>query len=99
MLKQLDEIREQALAVLEAVPDLVELDAWRIKHLGKKSALNQILRDVGKLPREERPAVGRRGNEVKVTLEAAYDAKKQALERGQLAASLEKDRIDVTLPG
>ncbi len=99
MLKQLDEIREQALAALEAVADLAELDVWRIKHLGKKSALNQILRDVGKLPREERPAVGKRGNEVKVALEVAYDAKKQALERGELAELLEKDRIDVTLPG
>jgi phenylalanyl-tRNA synthetase alpha chain len=99
VLRKLDEIREQALAALEAVPDLVELDAWRIKHMGKKSTLNQILRDVGKLPREERPAVGKRGNEVKVTLEAAHDAKKQALERGQLADLLEKDRIDVTLPG
>jgi phenylalanyl-tRNA synthetase alpha chain len=56
MLKQLDEIQEQALAALEAVPDLAELEAWRIKHQGKKSTLNQILRDVGKLPREERPA-------------------------------------------
>jgi phenylalanyl-tRNA synthetase alpha chain len=99
MLKQLDEIREQALAALEAVSDLAELDAWRIKHLGKKSALNQILRDIGKLPREERPAAGKRGNEVKLALEAAYDAKKQTLERGELAALLEKDRIDVTLPG
>ncbi|TEU14525.1 MAG: phenylalanine--tRNA ligase subunit alpha [Anaerolineales bacterium] len=99
MLKQLDEIQEQALAALEAVPDLAELEAWRIKHQGKKSTLNQILRDVGKLPREERPAVGKRGNEVKVALEAAYEAKKQALERGELAELLEKDRIDVTLPG
>jgi phenylalanyl-tRNA synthetase alpha chain len=99
MLKQLGEIREQAMAALEAVADLVELDAWRIKHLGKKSALNQILRDVGKLPREERPTVGKRGNEVKVALEAAYEAKKKALERGELAALLEKDRIDVTLSG
>jgi len=99
MLKQLYEIQEQALAALEAVPDLAELDAWRIKHLGKKSALNQILRDVGKLPREERPAAGKRGNEVKLALEAAYEAKKQALEQEELTELLEKDRIDVTLPG
>ena len=99
MLKKLGEIQEQALTALEAVPNLTELEAWRIKHMGKKSTLNQTLRDVGKLPREERPAVGKRGNEVKVALEAAYDAKKQALERGELAALLEKDRIDVTLPG
>ncbi len=99
MLRHLDDIREQALAALEAVPDPAGLDAWRIKHLGKKSALNQILRDVGKLPREERPAAGKRGNEVKLALEAAYEAKKQTLERGELAELLEKDRIDVTLPG
>jgi phenylalanyl-tRNA synthetase alpha chain len=99
VLKKLDEIREQALAALEAVPDLVELDAWRIKHMGKKSTLNQILRDVGKLPRDERPAAGRRGNEVKVAMEAAYEAKKKDLERSELTALLEKDRIDVTLSG
>jgi phenylalanyl-tRNA synthetase alpha chain len=99
MLKQLDEIQEQALASLDAVSGLAELDSWRIKYLGKKSDLTQILRDVGNLPREERPAVGKRGNEVKLALEAAYDARKQALERGELASLLEKDRIDVTLPG
>ncbi len=99
MLRQLDEIQQQALAALEGVSDLAGLDAWRIRYLGKKSALNQILRDVGKLPREERPAVGKRGNEVKLALEAAYEAKKQALARGELVALLEKDRIDVTLPG
>ncbi len=99
MLEQLNQLQSKALEELETVPDLTELDQWRIRHLGKKSELNQILRNVGRLPRQERPAVGQHGNQVKLALEAAYEARVEDLKREALTESLRKERIDVTLPG
>ncbi len=99
MLEQLNQLQAKALAELAAVPDLTELDQWRIRHLGKKSKLNQVLRNVGRLPRQERPAVGQCGNQVKLALEAAYQARVEDLKRETLTASLRKEGLDVTLPG
>jgi len=53
-------------------------------YLGKKSPLMTILGDLGKLSREERPAIGKRGNEVKNTLEAAYTDRVEAIRRAEL---------------
>jgi phenylalanyl-tRNA synthetase alpha chain len=99
MLQKLHELKNEALQALETVSDSEELDGWRIGYLGRKSQLNQILRNVGQLPSEERPAVGRLANEVKLTLEAAYDDKAEALKREELKMALREERIDVTLPG
>ncbi|MFQ6058377.1 MAG: phenylalanine--tRNA ligase subunit alpha [Anaerolineae bacterium] len=99
MLKELNELEEQALQRLESVTDLTALDAWRIEYLGKKGALTRLLRGVGRLPPQERPLVGRRANEVKAALGAAYEARVEALKREELERALEEERIDVTLPG
>ena len=63
------------------------------------SALMTILGDLGKLSKEERPAIGRRGNEVKQKLEAALEEKRQGLRQAALDRSLSEERLDVTLPG
>jgi phenylalanyl-tRNA synthetase alpha chain len=99
MLEKLHKLRDKALQALEIVSDSEELESWRIEHLGRKSELNQILRHLGQLPSEERPAVGRLANEVKLALEAAYEDKAEALKREELDRSLREERIDVTLPG
>jgi phenylalanyl-tRNA synthetase alpha chain len=99
MLKQLDELQAGALAELAEAGDLAALENWRVKYLGKKSPLISIMGDLGKLPREERPAIGRRGNEVKLALEAAFREQEQRLKTAEVAASLERERVDVTLPG
>ena len=99
MLDKLRELKEQALRELEAVGDSQALDQWRITHLGKKSPLNQVLRGVGRLPKEERPIVGQRGNEVKLALEAAYEQRVQALKAEEMARALAAESLDVTLPG
>jgi len=99
MLQKLHELKDTALQVLETVSESEELDGWRIGYLGRKSELNQILRNVGQLPPEERPAVGRLANEVKLALEAAYDDKAAVLRRQELERALREQRIDVTLPG
>jgi phenylalanyl-tRNA synthetase alpha chain len=99
MLDKLRELEEQALRELEAVTGKETLDRWRVTHLGKKSALNQVLRGVGQLPKEERPIVGQRGNEVKLALEAAYEQRVQTLKVQEMARALAAEGLDVTLPG
>ena len=99
MLDKLRELQDQALRELEAVSDSQALEQWRITHLGKKSPLNQVLRGVGRLPKEERPIIGQRGNEVKLALEAAYEQRVQALKAEEMARALAAESLDVTLPG
>ena len=99
MLGQLDTIEKEALAALQAVSDQAALDAWRVQHLGKKSPLMTILGDLGKLSKEERPAIGKRGNEVKRALETALEEKAEALRRAEMERSMKEDALDVTLPG
>ncbi|MBC7265022.1 MAG: phenylalanine--tRNA ligase subunit alpha [Chloroflexi bacterium] len=99
MLDKLNKLEEKALAELRSVGDLEALDAWRIAYLGKKSELTAILRGLGALSREERPAVGQRANEVKERLEKAYQARAEELRLAALQRHLEAGAIDVTLPG
>jgi phenylalanyl-tRNA synthetase alpha chain len=67
--------------------------------LGRSSALMQVFDRLGGLPKEERPLIGRKANEVKRLLEAAYSEREQALAQAALQRSLQIERLDVTLPG
>ncbi|MBX5435991.1 MAG: phenylalanine--tRNA ligase subunit alpha [Alicyclobacillaceae bacterium] len=75
------------------------LDEWRVAYLGKKSALSQVLRQMGGLPPEERPRVGALVNEVRAELEQAYETVRRELHEQALARRLAEETIDVTLPG
>ena len=99
MQEQLDKLVEQALAGLSKVFDEQELQNWRVKHLGRSAEVGKVLEGLRKLPSEERPAVGRRVNEVKSSLEMAFDEKVQALRLQALERSLGEEKLDVTLPG
>ena len=99
MQEQLDKLVQQALAGLSKVFDEQELQSWRIKHLGRSAEVGKVLEGLRKLPKEERPAVGRRVNEVKFSLEKAFDEKVQALRLQALERSLGEEKLDVTLPG
>ncbi len=99
MLDQFSQIEQEALSALQAVENSDALDSWRKRYLGKKGALTQMLRSVGELPKEKRPAFGQAANRAKVALEEAYDARAEALRRAEMAQELEKGAIDVTLPG
>jgi len=99
MQEQLDKLVEQALAGLSKVFDEQELQNWRIKHLGRSAEVGKVLEGLRKLPAEDRPAVGQRVNEVKSSLEKAFDEKVQALRLQALERSLGEEKLDVTLPG
>jgi len=99
MLQQLEELHTQALNELSRVGDLKELDSWRVRYLGKKSGLTQILRSLATLPLEERKGVGSRANEIKTALESGLTGKERVLQETLLASSLNRKKLDVTLPG
>lgn len=99
MLKQIEEIKTRASEELLQVNDTAGLEAWRVRYLGKKSELTQVLRGLAGLSIEEKKAVGSAANALKVDLEAGYQQKKQDLEESRLLASTARESIDVTLPG
>ena len=80
MREELQALKEQALAELGAVTTPDELKDLRIKYLGKKGPMTEILRGMGALPAEERPKIGQIVNEVKSALETAINAKTEVLE-------------------
>lgn len=99
MLDKLNEIERTGLEAIQAVQDELGLEAWRVTHLGRSSALMQAFSGLGGLSKEERPMVGQRANEVKRALETAFNARSGELRQQELKRSLEQERLDVTLPG
>jgi phenylalanyl-tRNA synthetase alpha chain len=98
MLNQVEELASKASDELGKITDVNDLEAWRIRYLGRKGRLIQILRSLAALPLKERRAVGARANELKDSLEAAFTEKKINLERSS-AFSLQRESLDITLPG
>ena len=95
----LDILREAALAEIAASPDLAGLDQVRVRYLGKSGLLTAQLKQLGALPKEDRPAAGARINLAKEAVQAAIDARRSVLDQAALMARLAGERIDVTLPG
>ena len=99
MKEQLATIRSEALAAFAQAGSSAELDALRVKYLGKKGELTAVLKQMGKFSAEERPAMGQLANEVRAALEAELEAKGKELEAKALEARLEAEALDVTVPG
>ncbi len=96
---QLNDIESSALESLASVSTEEALQAWKTAHLGRSSRLMQVFAGLGKLSKEEKPAVGAAANRVKVALETALAARETEIKAAALAKSLEEDALDVTLPG
>ncbi len=99
MIDEIEGLRAKAIAELDSINDLEGVEAWRIRYLGKKGALTQILRQLGTLELEQRRWAGAAANEVKAVLESSLEQKVKSLREAAIAASLERERVDVTLPG
>jgi phenylalanyl-tRNA synthetase alpha chain len=97
--RRLNEIRSTAVGELDTSNDAAALDQWRITHLGRRSALSDVLGGLGKLGPEERRAVGAAANAVKRELEQAFADREGVVRQRELARALESEQIDVTLPG
>jgi phenylalanyl-tRNA synthetase alpha chain len=98
-ISMLRELRARAEADLLVAGDLKRLEAWRIRYLGTKGELTSALKDLGTLPRDERPAAGQAANEAKRALEAAHEERLAELKRASIASGLVAEAVDVTLPG
>ena len=99
MLDQLNQIEATALTALKTVADSAALEQWRIAHLGRNAPLMNLLGDLGKLSKEERPVIGKRGNEVKRALEEALAVRAEALRVAEMERAMTQGAVDVTLPG
>ena len=99
MKEQLASIRAQALAAFQAAGTPAELDALRVQYLGKKGELTAVLKQMGSLSPEERPAMGQLANEVRAALETAIEEQGKRLEAKALEERLAAEAVDVTVPG
>jgi phenylalanyl-tRNA synthetase alpha chain len=95
----LDELRTTALGDLGSAADAAALEQWRITHLGRKSSLAEVLSGLGKLAPEDRRALGSAANVLKRELEEAFATSEQTARTRELGQALEREQIDVTLPG
>ncbi len=99
MIERIDQVRARAQQEIDAAPSSEALEELRIRYLGRKADLPQMLRSVAELAPEQRAAVGKAANEARRALERLIDARAALLEAGELEQRLRADALDVTLPG
>ncbi|WP_029132685.1 phenylalanine--tRNA ligase subunit alpha [Sedimenticola selenatireducens] len=96
---ELSTLVDEATGLIAGAEKLAALDEVRVRYLGKSGLLTAQLKQLGKLPAEERPLAGQAINRAKQALQGLIEQRKSALEQQALAARLSSERIDVTLPG
>ena len=99
MKEKLQSIRELAEQAMAACKDSRELDAIRVKYLGKKGEVTALMKNMRNLTPEERPAFGQMVNELRSAIETGLAENKSRLEEAAMAAKLKNETIDVTMPG
>jgi phenylalanyl-tRNA synthetase alpha chain len=97
--KRIRAILKGAAEELERASSLQDLEQLRVRYLGKKGLLTQLLRALPTLPPAERPVIGREANEAKAEIEAALARRFEVVGQGERRARLAADRVDLTLPG
>jgi phenylalanyl-tRNA synthetase alpha chain len=96
---QLVSLRQEAQAAIASTTNLDQLEQLRIKYIGKKGSLSQVLGSMSKLDATERPLIGALANQVKEALHTALEQKRIALQAAQIEAKLAAEALDVTMPG
>lgn len=99
MREQLEQIKQNALAALDAASSPASLEELRVKLLGKKGELTAVLKQMGKLSPEERPVMGQLANAVRASIEQKLEARKADIHAAALEAKLASEAVDVTIPG
>jgi phenylalanyl-tRNA synthetase alpha chain len=99
MTDRIADIRADAESAIAAAGDTDALENVRIQYLGRKAELPNLLRNVAELPAEQRAATGKAANEARKALEAAIEQRTEQLAAAELEQRLERDRVDITLPG
>ena len=98
-MQELEQILDEALKTFAAIEDAAALENAKARYVGKEGSLTGLLKGLGKLSAEERPAAGARINQVKQQIETALQARRDAIQRQLLQARLAAESLDVTLPG
>jgi phenylalanyl-tRNA synthetase alpha chain len=98
-MQELEKILDEALKQFAAIEQAAELEQVKARYLGKEGCLTVLLKGLGKLSAEERPAAGVRINQVKQSIESALQQRREALQYSQLQLKLKAEALDVTLPG
>jgi phenylalanyl-tRNA synthetase alpha chain len=99
MIDRIDQLRSEAVAAIAAAPSTAALEGLRVRYLGRKAELPNLLRGVSELPPEQRGQVGKAANQARQALESLIVRRGAELEVGELQERLAADRVDVTLPG
>ena len=99
MQDQINKLREMIEREVEVISNSDLLEEMRVKLLGRKGEITQMLKSLGTLSKEERPAAGQMVNELRVFAENRIEQVRKSLEQRFIAESLKKEAIDVTLPG
>ncbi len=99
MKELLKELRERSLGAIDSAESADALEALRIQYLGKKGELTAVLKQMGRLSAEERPAMGQLANDVRAALEAKLDERKRQLGEKAMELRLKSEALDVTIPG
>ena len=99
MKQQLEAIRKAALDAISDAGKAEDLEALRVRYLGKKGELTAVLKQMGKLSAEERPVIGQLANDVRAKLEADIEEKTKELADKAMELKLKSEAVDVTIPG
>src|ERR1700722_19328299 len=99
MIERIEELRTQGEAEIAAASGADELEQLRVRYLGRKAELPQMLRGVAQLEPAERGAVGKAANQARQALEALIEARAEQLGGAELEQQLRAARVDGTLPG
>ncbi|MGH2905272.1 MAG: phenylalanine--tRNA ligase subunit alpha [Solirubrobacterales bacterium] len=98
-IEKISAIETEAASAINSVSTLAELEDVRVRFLGRKAELNDILKSIAALPPDEKGPVGKAGNQTRGKLEGLLGERQEALETAALTKLLEEDRIDISLPG
>ena len=99
MKEQMQALRASSIQTILDCENAEQLEALRVKYLGKKGELTAILRQMGGLSAEERPAMGQLANQLRSDIEAAIEKRKGELSSAMMEQKLKSEALDVTLPG
>lgn len=98
-MENLANLADEAITAVDAAADAAALDQVRVEYLGKKGKLTELLKGLGRLAAEERPAAGARINEAKERVQERINSRKRQLDEAAIAAQLASESIDITLAG
>ena len=99
MKEQLQSIKASAQTEINEIVSAEQLEAFRVKYLGKKGVLTDVLKGMGKLSAEERPVIGQLANEIRNFLEDIVSKMQNEIKAKELEEKIKSEKIDITMPG